>query len=168
MQRLRSSLSRLRALTVSWARSLRDAPAVRVGRRDGGRALAWASRTRRRTRVITAGAGVVVLSTVLLGMATASAATDARQELSALLDETSSLSLTSLLEPSTYAVLAERATRTEEAMGRLNDRLRALAPLEIVPFAGGRVRAARNTAALGRELAFAGRRVIGSLRRRGR
>lgn len=151
MQRSRSSLARLRTL-VSWS--------ARLGRREGGRAWRWASGTRRRTRVIVAGAAVLALGAILLGATTASAATDARQELRALLDETSGLSIASLLEPGTYAVLAERATRTEEAMQRLNARLSAFEPLELVPFAGGRVRAVRNTAALGGELAFAGRRVI--------
>ncbi|MCH7607255.1 MAG: DUF4012 domain-containing protein [Chloroflexi bacterium] len=110
--------------------------------------------------MIGASAAVLGLSAILLGTAVASAARDAQQELRALLDEASGLSIASLLEPGTYAVLAESATRTEEAMQRLNARLRALGPLELIPFAGGRVRAARNTAALGRELASAGRRVI--------
>ena len=90
----------------------------------------------------------------------ASAARDAQQELRALLDEAGGLSIASLLEPGTYAVLADSAMRTEEAMQRLNARLSALGPLELVPFVGGRVRAARDTAALGGELASAGRRVI--------
>ena len=151
LQRLRPFLQRLRTL-AAWS--------ARLGRRAGGRAWEWASRRRRRTRAIAAAVAVVVLGTVLLGTTIAAAATDARQELRALLDEASALSIASLLEPSTYAVLAERATRTEEAMQRLNARLSAFGPLEFIPFAGGRVRAVRNTAALGGELAFAGRRII--------
>ena len=151
MQRLRPFLAPMRTLAASSAR---------FGRREGGRAWAWASRTRRRTRVITTIVIVVVLSAILLGITTTSAAADARQELRALLDEASTLSIASLLEPSTYTVLVERATRTEEAMQRLNARLRAFGALEFLPLVGGRVRAARNTAALGGELAAAGQRVI--------
>ena len=151
MQSLRPFLARVRTLAASSAR---------LGRREGGRVWGWASGTRRRTRVTAAAIAVVALSGILLGTTTASAAADAQQELRALLDESSSLSIASLLEPSTYAVLAERATRTEEAMQRLNARLSAFGPLELIPFVGGRVRAARNTAALGGELAFASYRVI--------
>ena len=151
MQRLRTFLDRLRTL-AAWS--------AQLGRREGGRALAWASRTRFRTRFIAGTAVVVLLIGVLLGTTAASAASDARRELRALLDEASALSIASLLEPSTYAVLAERAARTDEAMQRLNARLSAFGPLDLIPFAGGRLRAARNTAALGGELAFAGRRVI--------
>ena len=107
LQRLRPFLQRLRTL-AAWS--------ARLGRRAGGRAWEWASRRRRRTRAIAAAVAVAVLGTVLLGTTIAAAATDARQELRALLDEASALSIASLLEPSTYAVLAERATRTEEAM----------------------------------------------------
>lgn len=151
MQRLRPFLPRLRTLAAS---------SMRLGRREGGRALARVSRARWRTRIIAATVAVFVLSAILLGMAVASAARGAQQELRALLDEASLLSIASLLEPGTYVVLAESAARTEEAMQRLNGSLGVLGPLELLPFAGRRVRAARNTAALGGELAFAGRRVI--------
>ena len=110
--------------------------------------------------MIAAAVAAFALGAILLGTTTAIAATDARRELRALLDEVSSLSIANLLEPSSYAVLAESAARTEEALQRLDSRLGAFGPLELVPFVGGRVRAARNTARLGSEMAFAARRVI--------
>ena len=77
--------------------------------------MAWASRTRRRTRVIAATAAVAVLATVLLGTTTASAATDARQELRPLLEEARALCSASLREPSTSAAPAGGPPATRSA-----------------------------------------------------
>ena len=123
------------------------------------RGAAWVRGLRLRTRV----ALLVVLALVGaiggMGWATAPMITDTRQEARLLLDEVASLEVAQLLEPGVYAELAEQSGRTELAMGRLRSRLGWFRPLEVVPFLGGRVRSARNTAQVGLEVAGATQQV---------
>ncbi|MEE8518161.1 MAG: DUF4012 domain-containing protein, partial [Dehalococcoidia bacterium] len=95
-----------------------------------------------------------------LAIATVFAANDARAEVTALINEASSVTAAGLLEPGVYARISDRSEQTLEAVERVRSRLGLFRPIEFIPGLGGRVRAARNTVDLGSEVAFAANRVL--------
>ena len=116
---------------------------------------AWVRRTGLRTRVAFGLGLVVVIALGIVGCSTVSAARDAEVEAKALINEVSTLSIGQLLEPEVYRGLAQQAARTDQAVATLKSRLTLLRPLEFVPFLGGQVKAARNTAEAAHVLASA-------------
>ena len=127
-----------------------------------GRGLAWVQGTSLRMRLVLGALVVLAAAIGGLGWATAQAAQETLREARALIDEAASLRVGQLLEPATYSRLAEQSAQTERATERLRSRLGLLRPLELVPFLGHRVRAARNTATVGLEVARATRLVVGA------
>ena len=119
--------------------------------------MAWDYARRSSLRVRASAAAAVFLTIVLvwLGIGTANAAADAQSEVAELIEQASTLTFSSLLEPGTYAQLAEQSTTTQEALDGVEARLSIFRPFEFVPIVGGRVRSARNTVEVGNDLALA-------------
>ena len=120
----------------------------------------WVRRRSRRSSALAALAVLLVAGSVWLVSATLASASDARGEVSELIDQSTSLSLAGLLEPGTYARLAEQSGTIAVALESVDSRLDFFDPVEFLPFVGGRVKAARNTVEVGRDVSFAARVVL--------
>lgn len=119
----------------------------------------WPTLSRRIWIAIGVSTGTVLLL-VWFGLNTASAARDARAEVEALLEQVGGNSASSLLEPSTYALLLDQVASTQTSLDDLDSRLALFGALRFVPIIGGRVNDARNTVSLGKDISLAAASIL--------
>ena len=134
--------------------SLRTSTVATV-RRLIQKATTWARNTGIRTRISVAAAVLLIVTLGFASWSALGAAREAEVEARSLLNEVSALSVGQLLEPDVYRGLSEQAARTDQAVSRLQSRLRLFRPLEWVPVLGTRLESGRNTAELAQVMAEA-------------
>lgn len=106
------------------------------------------------------GTAAVFLFFAWFAVSALSAATAAREEVADLLSQSAGLSASSLLEPGIYAQLADQSGVTADALEDVRSKLGVFRPFQFIPILGSRVRAARNTVAIGSDFATSARIIL--------